>query len=571
MIFNLVNKSSIVSPIGTAIERDVLEGKTYYSDGLKMVGTMPKINKEYLIENASDKLPIPEGYHDGTEVAKISEESLTGLVSDNIKQGVNILGVSGSYTAEYGSINVGDILLPIKVSSGSEEGSYNGKEFEGSFWLEPGQAYFIDYRLSKVIGRTGYVGVLRAYDLGDGMVGLFSYKNEYTYPLLDPNDPQYGNFFLIQGGIMDEKGVLTPKEGVSSLYIKRDILGTSITIGNIKLVDFGAKLQSKNIELDGGTKVVSYDKFFKQSTEPISPGEYITSLLIDTTVTPPRKLFDDNVDLFYWREDNGDFYFYNCSYNEMSEGKGFYFIGCTEVKFDAIYVGSDTMSLEEIQGVFTEMGLSLERLGWQKDKIAINAKIDGVNAQDIWGGFISKTGKYNYEKYDGLESVTVTSPGVELQERDVEIFDNNPKDITPDPGFAGFSKVRILPSIVSPSGSVHIKVLSLKAKDENNVYGRAYIVYFDEGSNSYIGTWVENGNFIEMDIPIYSLIFVAGLFCWKGPDLFGDLDYMIRDMVYNGVEYCVNALQGTQDIWICLPPADYISEEPPEEYIPYRC
>lgn len=571
MIFNLVNKSVLVSPMGTAIERDVLEGKTYYSDGLKMVGTMPKINQEYIIENVSDRVAIPEGYHDGTEVARLGDESLAGLVSNNIKQGVNILGVSGSYTAEYGTTYVGDIQLPISASAGSVEGKYNGKEFEGSFWLEAGQAYFLDYRLSKVIGRTDYVGVLRAYDLGDGMVGLFSYKNEYTYPLLDPNDEAYGTFFLIQGGVMDSNGILTPKEGVSSLFIKRDMLGTSITIGDIKLIDFGAKLQTKSIELDGGTTVVSYDKFFKQSDNPINPGEYVTSLLIDTTINPPKKLFDDNVDLFYWREDNGDFYCYNCSYNEMTEGKGFYFIGCTELKFDAIYVGSDTMTLEEVQSIFAEMGLTLEHFGWQKDNITINAKIDGVMDQDIWGGFISKTGKYNREKYDGLESVTVTSPGVELQERDVEIFDNNPIEITPESGFAGFSKVRILPSIVSPSGHVHVKVLSLRAKDEDDAYGRAYIVYFDEGSNSYIGTWVENGGFIEMDIPIYSLVFVAGLFCWKGPEIFGDLDYMVNNMVYDGVEYSVNTLQGTQDIWICLPPAGYISEEPPDEYIPYRC
>lgn len=347
--------------------------------------------------------------------------------------------------------------------------------------------------------------------------------------------------------------------------------GTSITIGTIKLIDFGAKLQNKTIEVNDGTNIVSYDKFFKQSTDPITPGKYVTSLLIDTTVTPPKKLFDDTVDLFYWSDGNGGTNFITCSYTEMEEGKGFYFIGNGEIDcFNSVYVDSDTMTLEEVQAVFAEFGMTVDQFGWQKDNITINNKIDGVNAQDIWGGFISKTGNYNREKYDGLDSVTITSKGVNLEERDVEILSNTPIELTPSYGMAGFSKVRILPSIVSPSGHVHVKVLSLRAKDEDDAYGRAYIVYFDEESNSYIGTWVEKGNFVEMDIPIYSLLFVAGLFWWKGPELFGDLDYMVNDMVYDGVEYCVNTLQGTQDIWICLPPPGYISEEPPEEYIPYR-
>ncbi len=570
MIFNVVNKSSITCPVGTAIEKDVLEGKTYYSDGLEIVGTMPKVNDEYVIENADDKINIPQGYHDGSEVARLSDENIANLVSENIKEGIKILGVSGKYTAEYGTTSVGDFVLPISASTNYVEGEFGGTELDGSFWLEAEQAYFVEYKVTKTSGKKSLSGIFRAYDLGNNMVGLFSYGNEYTYPLVDPDDESYGSLFIIQGGTIDSNGVLTAKEGKSGIYIKRGNIGTTVTIGNITISDFGTNFQNKVVEVDQGTTVISYDKFIKQSADPVSPGEYVTSFMIDTAITPPRVLFTDFVELFYWRADNDDYYSYDCSYNEVEEGKGFYFIGCTEIIFDSIYVNSDTMTLEEVQNIFTQMGLELEHFGWQKDNIIINAYIDGVNRQDIWGGFISRSNQYVYQKYDGLESVTVTSKGVQLQERDVEIFDNEPIELIPDSTFAGFNKVRIYPSIVTPESRVHVKVLSLLAKN-TDAYGIGYIIYFDTTSGKYVGTWVKKNGFIEMDVPSYSIVFICtGGFFWKGPELVGELNLIVNKMVYDEVEYGVNGLHATQDMWICLTPEGSIPEEPPEEYLPYN-
>lgn len=570
MIFNVVNKSSNTSPLGTAVEKDVLEGKTFYSGGLEMVGTMPKVSSEYVIENIDDKISIPEGYHDGSEIAKLSEDNLSGLVPENIKEGIKILGVNGKYTAEYGSNSVGDLVLPITASTNHVEGEYGGTELEGSFWLEAGSAYVVEYKMTRSSGRRSMCGILIAYDLGDNMVGLFSYGNEYTYPLVDPDDESYGRLFILQGGTMDSQGVITPDESKSGIYIKRGSNGTTVTLGNITLSDFGTNYQNKVIEVDQGTTVISYDKFIKQSSDPVSPGEYVTSFMIDTSITPPKVLFDDFVELFYWRADNDDYYSYGCSYNEFEEGKGFYFIGCTEIIFDSVYVNSDTMTLEEVQEIFSQMGLELDHFGWQKDNISINAYIDGVNRQDIWSGFISRSNKYVYQKYDGLESVTVTSKGVQLQERDVEIFENEPIELTPDASFAGFNKVRIYPSIVAPESRVHVKVLSLNAKD-TDAYGIGYIIYFDTTSGKYVGTWVKKDGFIEMDVPSYSIVFICtGGFYWKGPELVGELNLIVNKMVYDEVEYGVNGLHATQDTWICLTPEASIPEEPPEEYLPYN-
>lgn len=571
MIFNVVNKSVSISGVGTAINRDVLEGKTYYSDGLELVGTMPKINEEYVISNLDDKIVIPKGYHDGSEIAYIDEEKIANLVPENIKDGVTVFGVSGSYSADFDTSVVGDIILPVSAMTAYDEGVYSGTELEGSLYLDADCAYFVEYQFTTAKGRRNMSGILRSYDLGDGMVGLFSYQNEYTYPLINPNDEMYGLFFILQGGTMDAQGVITPDESKSGLYVKRDNLGTTMFLGRITKSDFGTRYQNKVVEVDQGKTVISYDKFIKQTSDPICPDEYVNSLMIDTDITPPKVLFDDFVELFYWRKNNGDYISYSCSYNEIEEGKGFDFIGCSEIILDAIYVNSDTMSLEEVQSVMQEFGFEIEKFGWQKDNITINAYIDGVDRQDIWGGFISRSNSYVYEKYDGLDTVTVHSKGVNLQECEVDIYENDKTiELEPDPCFAGFNKVTIHPCIIEPAGEVKVKVLSLGSKNADT-YGYGYIIYFNLSAGKYVGSWVRNGGSLSVTVPTYSTIYVCShCFSWKGPHLVGELNYIVNKMLYDDVEYAVNGLHATEDMWICLTPANAISEEPPEEYLPYN-
>ena len=84
------------------LDDEVLSGKTFYKNGVKHTGEMTNNGGVTLtIDDVDDSLSIPVGYHDGsgtavldsTEVAKIKNTA-------NIKSGVTILGVTGTYSGE---------------------------------------------------------------------------------------------------------------------------------------------------------------------------------------------------------------------------------------------------------------------------------------------------------------------------------------------------------------------------------------------------------------------------------------------------------------------------------------
>lgn len=85
----------------TATAAEVLSGKTAYVRGNKVTGTMP--NKGGVTATISDKntpYTIPQGYHDGSGSVSLDSTEAAKIIASNIKDGVSILGVTGSYTGE---------------------------------------------------------------------------------------------------------------------------------------------------------------------------------------------------------------------------------------------------------------------------------------------------------------------------------------------------------------------------------------------------------------------------------------------------------------------------------------
>lgn len=76
---------------------EILSGKTAYARGTKLTGTMPNNGAVSLtISDVDDSISIAQGYHDGSGTVSILPEEKAKLIAANIKQGITILGVTGT-------------------------------------------------------------------------------------------------------------------------------------------------------------------------------------------------------------------------------------------------------------------------------------------------------------------------------------------------------------------------------------------------------------------------------------------------------------------------------------------
>lgn len=87
-----------------ALASEVLTGKTAYVTGSKVTGTMPNRGSVVgTITTKSDSYTIQNGYHDGSGSVSIDSAEQAKIVAGNIKSGVQILGVTGTYAGEGGT------------------------------------------------------------------------------------------------------------------------------------------------------------------------------------------------------------------------------------------------------------------------------------------------------------------------------------------------------------------------------------------------------------------------------------------------------------------------------------
>ena len=82
----------------TAAVAEILSGKTAYARGTKLSGTMPNngaVSGEIAARDGG--YAVPMGFHDGSGKVSISETEKAKIVPGNIKQGITVLGVEGTY------------------------------------------------------------------------------------------------------------------------------------------------------------------------------------------------------------------------------------------------------------------------------------------------------------------------------------------------------------------------------------------------------------------------------------------------------------------------------------------
>ena len=100
----------------TATAPDILTGKTAYGKDGKISGSMIDNGAvSETIVSKSESYMIPKGYHDGNGTIGIDSSEQAKIIASNIKKGVSILGVTGSYeaTAPGGNNNCEAYLVDV--------------------------------------------------------------------------------------------------------------------------------------------------------------------------------------------------------------------------------------------------------------------------------------------------------------------------------------------------------------------------------------------------------------------------------------------------------------------------
>lgn len=82
----------------TAAASEILLGKTAHARGTQLTGTMP--NNGAVSGSISTLAPytVPAGYHDGSGTVSIDSTETAKIIAENIKEGITILGVTGTHS-----------------------------------------------------------------------------------------------------------------------------------------------------------------------------------------------------------------------------------------------------------------------------------------------------------------------------------------------------------------------------------------------------------------------------------------------------------------------------------------
>lgn len=111
----------------TAVASEILTSKTAYKNGSKLTGTMPNRGAVSLTITARDTpVTISQGYHDGSGSATIADKDK--LVPTNIREGITILGITGTMSGSEGVKATSVSVTPYTTAQTivpSDLGDYN--------------------------------------------------------------------------------------------------------------------------------------------------------------------------------------------------------------------------------------------------------------------------------------------------------------------------------------------------------------------------------------------------------------------------------------------------------------
>lgn len=101
----------------TAVVAEVLATKTFAKGGQVLTGTMPNRGAVAgVISSKSTPYTIAQGYHDGSGTVGLDSASSAALVANNIREGVEILGITGTMSGSEGMKPQSKTVTPSATS-----------------------------------------------------------------------------------------------------------------------------------------------------------------------------------------------------------------------------------------------------------------------------------------------------------------------------------------------------------------------------------------------------------------------------------------------------------------------
>lgn len=119
------NAKDSITTDANAAASEILSGRTAYVNKNKITGEMPNNGAVAgTITTKAQTYTVPAGYHSGLGSVSISSTEQAKIIASNIKSGIEILGVTGSYSGEAvtaGAVDVtpyltGQTILPSSIS-----------------------------------------------------------------------------------------------------------------------------------------------------------------------------------------------------------------------------------------------------------------------------------------------------------------------------------------------------------------------------------------------------------------------------------------------------------------------
>lgn len=101
----------------TAVAAEILSGKTAYKNGSALTGTMPNRGSVTgTISTLDGEYTIQQGYHDGSGKVSIDSTEQAKLIATNIREGVTILGVTGTMSGSEGVLATQANITPYTTA-----------------------------------------------------------------------------------------------------------------------------------------------------------------------------------------------------------------------------------------------------------------------------------------------------------------------------------------------------------------------------------------------------------------------------------------------------------------------